>query len=390
MAEKYIHRYPPCPAYEIRSFETWLEDMAKKGWFLEKDPFFAGFASFHQAEPKSVRYRLQPAPKKAGPFARRDRQQDAIDLAAEYGWTFLGEHQDFFIFYTDDPTLPELDTDPQVQAMALQELWKRKRNNWICLLAEKLFGIALLLWLGPVSFALQTGWVFWVLFAGIGVGFWLSAKELKQLKQLRQALMTDASLPPDTDYRKNRYLYFLSSLLSTLLVIALLVGWVGMRLFRWEDLRWQPRAEALPFATAEDLYPGSTFVAGEPWIIKENDHVASRSTWLANRQISLYQYGSVQPDKQGLTLDVEYYDMRSEWLARQLYREIVRIQKIDKYYEPCAVPELSMEQEFAWYNFSTYLLLQEGNTVLKVRFSQHDDPMPMEQWAAVFANSILN
>ena len=29
MAEKYIHRYPPCPAYETRRFERWLEDMAK-------------------------------------------------------------------------------------------------------------------------------------------------------------------------------------------------------------------------------------------------------------------------------------------------------------------------------------------------------------------------
>ncbi len=390
MSEKYIHRFPPCPAYEIRRFETWLEDMAAKGWFLEKDPFFAGFASFHQAESKSVRYRLQPAPKKSGPFTRRDRQQDAIDLAAEYGWTFLGDHQDFFIFYTDDPNLPELDTDPQVQALALQGLWKRKRNDWISHLAVVAIYAVLFLGLTPVTFALETGWVFPILLTIAVVSTWLSFKELQHLKQLRQALLVDAALPQNTDYRQNRRLYFLSSLFSVLLVIALIIGCVGMRLFDWEDRRWQPRTEALPFATAEDLYPSSTFVAGEPWIIKENDHVASRSTWLTDQQISLYQYGSIQPDKKGLTLDVQYYDMRSEWLARQLYRELIRIQKTSKYYEPCAAPDLSTEQEFAWYNFSTYLLLQEDNIVLMVRFSQHDDPMPMEQWAAVFANSILN
>lgn len=390
MAEKYIHRHPPCPAYEIRSFETWLEDMAAKGWFLEKDPFFAGFAGFHQSEPKSVRYRLQPAPKKAGVFARRDRQQDAIDLAAEYGWTFLGDHQDFFIFYTDDPNLPELDTDPQVQAMALHGLWKRKRNDWIAHLVITALYAVVFLGLMPVTFALETGWVFPVLLAVFVLNFILSLKQLQQLKQLRQSLLIDAILPQNTDYRQHKKLYFLSSLVSSLLVIAFFVGLVGMRLFDWEDRKWQPRTDPLPFATAEDLYPGSTFVAGEPWIIEKVDHVASRSTWLADQQISLYQYGSIQPDKQGLSLDVEYYDMRTEWLARQLYREIIRTQKTDKYYEPCATPDLSTAQEFAWYDFGTFLLLQEDDIVLLIRFSPHDDPMPMEQWGAVFAESIAD
>ncbi len=390
MSEKYIYRHPPCPAYEIRRFEQWLEDMAAKGWFLEKDPFFCGFAGFHQDEPKAVRYRLQPAPKKAGIFARRDRQQDAIDLAAEYGWTFLGDHQDFFIFYADDPALPELDTDPQVQAMALHGLWKRKRNDCIAHLAQIVLGIGLLLWLGPVSFALDTGWVFPVLFAMIGTSIWLGLKELKHLQQLRQSLVVDAVLLQDTDYQRHKRLYFLSSLASTMLVIAFLVGWAEIRLFDWEDSRWQPRTDPLPFAAAEDLYPGSTFVAGEPWIIKETDHVASRSTWLADQQITLYQYGSIQPDKKDLTLDVQYYDMRSEWLAKQLYRELVHIQKTEKHYEPCAVPNFSTAQEFAWYNYSTYLLLQDGDTVLMVRFSQHDDPLPLEQWGQVFAESITD
>ena len=388
MTEKYIHRFPPCPAYEIRSFESWLEDMAANGWFLEKDPFFCGFAGFHQAEPKSVRYRLQPAPKKSGIFTRRDRQQDAIDLAAEYGWTFLGDHQDFFLFFTDDPDLPELDTDPQVQALALKGLWKRKRNDWISHLAVVAIYAVLFLGLTPVTFALETGWVFPILLTIAIVSTWLSFKELLHLKQLRQALLVDGSLPQNADYRQNRRLYFLSSLFSVLLVIALMIGCIGMHLFDWEDRQWQPRTGSLPFATAADLYPGSTFVAGEPWIIKETDHVASRSTWLADQQIFLYQFGSIEPGKKDLTLDVEYYDMRSEWLAKQLYREIIRMQKTDKYYEPCAVPDLSTEQEIAWHNFSTYLLLQEGDIVLKVRFSQHDDPMPMEQWAAVFADSI--
>ena len=392
MSKESISRYPPCPAYQTSRFQSWLEHMAKKGWLLDKDPFFAGFAGFHRGDLKSVRYRLQPAPKKSGIFAKRDRQQEAIDLAAEYGWTYLGDYMDFFIFFTDDPAAPELNTDPHVEALSLDEFRKRKRSNFISHLIVIAFYIGLMIWAGPISFTLALPFWFPVLLILVeGINLYLGCKELKQLKHLRQQLELHDTQPSDTDWRSSKNLHWLTALFSSLLAVLLIFSYIDSRLFDWEDRCWQPRTDDLPFATAEDLYPGSTFTAAEPWIIEEVDHMAERSTWLADCQIKLNQNGSLSPANADLYLRAEYYDMRSEWLAKALYRELQRQTKLDKHYDPRTIADLSTAQECAWQDVvSTCVLLQEGDRVLCVRLSQYDDPaMPLDTWAEKFATSIM-
>jgi len=392
MAKENISRFPPCPAYHVSQFQSWLEDMAMDGWILDQDPFFAGFAGFHRSEPKTVRYRLQPAPKKAGIFARRDRQQEAIDLAKEYGWVYLGDYAGFFIFFTEDPAVPELNTDPHVEGMALEEFRKRKRSNFISHLVVIAFYVGLMFWAGPISFTLTIPFWFPVLLIAVeAVNLYLGCTELKQLKQLRHNLELNEGTPSNSDWRSSKNLHWLTALFSSLLVILFLISYIDSRLFDWEDRRWQVRAENLPFATAEDLYPGSTFVPDKPWIIEEVDHVAERSTLLAEKQIILSQNGSLSPVKADLYLHVEYYDMRNEWLAKALYRELRHQARLSRYYEPRAVTDLPTAQEFAWQDMvTTFTLLQNGDKVIQIRLSQYDDPqLTLDQWAGMFAESIL-
>lgn len=401
MAEKYIHRYPPCPAYEIRSFEQWLEDMAAKGWFLEKDPFFCGFAGFHQAEPKSVRYRLQPAPKKAGVFARRDRQQDAIDLAAEYGWTFLGDHQDFFIFYTDDPNLPELDTDPQVQAMALDQYRKRKRNALITELFFLLLLLALRIESGIISAMLDMPvWYYPVLLLLLVLSFRIQIKELRYLKKLQQGLVLG-----ETPAGKKRTVRFhcLSSLALLVVYVLYMVTLWGnaLSLFDWQRNRWQPAAEytdPLPFATMEDIAGGGTFT-GRAWRMDHNNELAVRTALPAHIQIQFGQYGEIVLDNKTVldgSLDVDYYEMRSEWLAKQLFHEIQHTATLSrgKYreYQENQIPDLDVDQAAAYTNYYPTLLLRQGNKVLRVRFVQLSQTahVAQEQWMPIFAERISN
>lgn len=44
------------------AMETFLEDMAKKGWFLKKVGYFLSFCQFEKGTPAPVRYRLEPIP----------------------------------------------------------------------------------------------------------------------------------------------------------------------------------------------------------------------------------------------------------------------------------------------------------------------------------------
>ena len=57
-------RLPPCPPYDVEGMESWLSDMAAKGWRLEPDDFFFGLASFSRTEPGPVRYRLEASLKR--------------------------------------------------------------------------------------------------------------------------------------------------------------------------------------------------------------------------------------------------------------------------------------------------------------------------------------
>ena len=53
------YKYPPIDALDIKEIEVWLEEMAGRGLFLkEAGPYVMAFA---EEEPKTVRYRIEPA-----------------------------------------------------------------------------------------------------------------------------------------------------------------------------------------------------------------------------------------------------------------------------------------------------------------------------------------
>ena len=63
MAEpKQVYRIPPCNSFDIPAMESWLEDMASKGYILAKDSFFMGTATFEVGTPRAIRYRLEATP----------------------------------------------------------------------------------------------------------------------------------------------------------------------------------------------------------------------------------------------------------------------------------------------------------------------------------------
>lgn len=61
---KKVYPIPPCPTYDLRTTQVWLEDMAKEGLFLKKFIYLGIYticAVFEERAPKAVRYRLDAA-----------------------------------------------------------------------------------------------------------------------------------------------------------------------------------------------------------------------------------------------------------------------------------------------------------------------------------------
>ena len=122
---RYTYRLPPCPSYDVEGTESWLSAMAEKGYVLAKDGFLFGFAAFEKAQPQKLRYRLQASQQPIGALSENTLPEDAEDLYASFGWRYVCARGQFHIFCTDSPDAPELNTDPRVQAIALDVVRKR-------------------------------------------------------------------------------------------------------------------------------------------------------------------------------------------------------------------------------------------------------------------------
>lgn len=113
--KKYAYRIPPCSKYDIAGMESWLEDMAAKGLFLDRDGLFLGFATFVQDAPERLRFRLEATDTTGGLFSpTHDPEDEVIELHQLMGWRYRGRWGQFHIYVTGDPDAPELHTDPRV------------------------------------------------------------------------------------------------------------------------------------------------------------------------------------------------------------------------------------------------------------------------------------
>lgn len=124
---KFHYRIPPCPSYDFVGIEAWLEGMAEKGLFLDKDGFVFGFFQFQKGTPRKIKYRLE-ANTRQSPLDIGEPEapeEEALNLNAEFGWEYWGKFREFDIYRSEDENVRELNTDPVVQAMALDAVRSR-------------------------------------------------------------------------------------------------------------------------------------------------------------------------------------------------------------------------------------------------------------------------
>ena len=91
--------------------ENWYEDMAKKGWQIEKIilPFIH---KFKKAEPEDVRYKISIAPNE-GSFSAfsKDELRDFDDMARDYGWHLVDRTFNMNIYKLDEGSQDSLYND---------------------------------------------------------------------------------------------------------------------------------------------------------------------------------------------------------------------------------------------------------------------------------------
>ena len=381
MAEnKYRYRIPPCPAYDIPGMESWLEDLAAKGLHLSKDGFFGILTSFEEGPPKKERFRLEPTDRKGGLFSEEyDPEDEQLQLLHQMGWTYRARRGQFHIWSCDDPGAPELNTDPQVQAVTMSALTQFLRKKVTNALFTTL--LYLILYFGDIliSSTLLLGTPLVLLFAGLMLwDLGCSLKALMVLVRWRNQLRQGQPLPHRSDYRRSGWRYLTTEFLRKTLWIVFFLCAAWRVLYIEVDEPYEKIADQhFPFYTVADYYPGAE--------IKRTESISEFYTWedlLSPENYDFREYTEVKLGGETFDcwLSVNYHRTRWEWTARRLARELVsqaganRLEQTAARIfgdEPVIATEIALpDADYCAYFYKhrndPYMVIQKNNVVIQV------------------------
>ena len=395
-----IWRLPPCPPYDVEGMESWLSDMGRQGWKLEPDDFFLGIASFRKTDPAPVRYRLEASQKRVSAWDDDGGVPDreAWELNTDCGWEYAGRRGQFFIYRTSDEGVRELHTDPQVQALAIKAVEKRRLWNLLTLILYWIIYGLMRFWKGSslLLFAAKGGLPI-VLLVTLLVLWTLVAlgAEVRYLGRLKRRLK--AGSPPDHEknWRKERWRWHggrLAMLILLILYAALSFRLLGLTLNQEDRLALSDYTGKPPFATMADFAEGEYSIT---WKNKNYSYVSEWSNALVRRGVEWGEHAKIQrPD--GTLLDgslyITYYEAGSKALARLLAGETARAYRAREKFTPLELPDLGMDEVSAYRNemYHPIVVLRLGNRVLKAQFYQYgeNERIPLEVWTGILAASI--
>ena len=398
---QHVYRLPPCPAYDVAGTENWLAELAEEGLFLTEDGFFAGVAFFEYREPQKAEYRLEAAQKSTSMWADDGGEPDPeqVELSRKYAWEYVAKRRDFYIYRSLDPSARELNTDPAVQALALNAVKKRQRSAMLTSVFFLLIYPLLLTRCCPVMAAIAsgTGWTALALL----LAALLIADEVRafvHLKKLQQSLTDDGYYTAESDWRKRKIPYFagkvVKAVLTVVLLCAILRNW-GVSITNADKIPLRDYTGEIPFATMRDFAGDGEYTETMTGMRMGFNTLEEKADWLAPRCISFNEEACIQrPD--GSTLDgglyVNYYELRSPTLAKLLAKELYRYDKRQKGIDPLEAPALAADEVIAYrssLHFPT-VILRRGNVVVRAYFYQTSAyKMPLETWASILFDSIV-
>jgi len=403
--EHHIYRIPPCPAYDISGMENWLSDLAEEGLFLVQDGFFAGVAAFEYRKPRQVRYRLEAAQRKTGMLSDNSGEPDPeqVELSKKYSWEYIAKRKDFYIYRSFDPSARELNTDPEVQALALNAVKKRQGS---ALLSSVFF-----LFIYPVL--LTRGCI---MLTAINMGTWWMALVLLlavlmivdgvrafiHLKKMQKSLINNGCYGTESDWRKNAVPYFIrktiKATLAVLLVFAFLKNW-GITVTNEKKILIEEYKGTVPFATIKDFAGegSSEYTLTMKGLNMGFNTIEEKSDWIAPRCIEYNEHAKVK-NSEGKIIDgglyVDYCELRNPKLAKILSRELYRLDMMKKGVELIDAPNLQADYVIAYFNTLRFptVVIQKDNIVVKAFFFQTSEnyTIPIEEWADMICDSLEN
>ena len=399
---RYVRRLAPCQPYDVEGMESWLTDMEARGFRLCEDGFTCLDRGIFQVVPPGVaRYRLQPAENTKYFRESGDPPKEGQAMLRDMGWDYVARWHRFAVYRCGDPSAPELNTDPRIQAIAFDAVcWQELRMaigavSWIGILSFVARAV------GPLQLLLELGT--WYVLLILILSAWGCGSLLisfLSLDRLQRKLRAGTPLEHRRDWRWQLRRKYVRLPLLFLLVAAI----AGMWLYRTVQNKFgvgcierSAYAEEVPFPISTDLaqgvVPGSYEAAN---LFATYNKVRETSNPLIPYTLELRELGwmtTEEGERPLLSLDASYHEADSPGLARELDREYFQqASQHRSYTPPSPLEDLGVESAWTYSTsggFATVVLRQDCR-VLKMTFHQSDgDARTTAEWAALLAETIL-
>lgn len=397
---KIVRRLIPCPQYDVSGMEYWLSEMAEQGLVLEKDGLFCGIATFEKTVPQKIRYCLQAAGKSTSVWADNlgDPDEEEVELSKEFGWEYVAKRGEFYIYRTIDSDARDLHTDKEVQALAMDAVKKRQRDNVIKILC----------FLVIYPYIFLDGNVFLTTFhAGTPVVLiismailWMIINAIVQavkLTKLRKRVLNGESLGSGKEWKKGVRFYHANNILRRCMyVVAIVVFFkaLGNHLMYEDYIRIKEYTGDVPFKTIEDFIPDGKMesMGMKNWdTVREWSYFLSPVNYEWNEAVIVTMEDGTH---MSAGLEVSYHETKADWIAKRLVKEYLRKGKDDKYYKPLEFEMQEVDEVVAYTKVLDIpnVIMRKGNKIIYASFfTSGDNAMKLElsEWAGYLAESLV-
>lgn len=394
---KSVHRIIPCPDYDVTGVESWLSYMAEQGYILRDGGVFRGIAAFDRCEPEKVRYRLQPAQKGFVIYDNDGPSDDEVELNGAFGWKYVAKYGVFHIYRADDIDAREMDTDSEVQAMAMNSLHRSQRFNIIWMSIWIIVYLAIVFTSQPFLSMVNRGSLISIALV-LCVIIFIATGLVKavSLYRLRKKILDGDSLGSGTNWRTGARIYTVKAVVGIIAYVAMIVFGCMFILSDGVDRNQMPLSEyqgEVPFQTITDLVSCSDIQN----VDNVDDDVNTISKWsdiLWPENYKVYEYGDIVYTDGSICyggLVITYHEAKNEWLADKLYQAYVQRAKHQSDYEKIDMKIAGLDDVDAYWDGSESVIMRKGKKLIVASFymsgeNRHEGDL--EEWADCIAESL--
>lgn len=379
-------RFFPFNIFEIGEVESYLHDMAAKGYILTDIIFFA---HYKKSEPTNITYRLEPITKD------EDGPSDEIkEIYEQFGWHYVCTVSNkFYIFASYDEEPIEVHTAPQIYSSFKYLEKKLRMSNIATVVIIPIAIIAIIYTFMNIKYPIRTfvrsGSCFYMIFAILLVlfGTIVEIRRNKRIKTLLNNLKNGIPIKHRVKYKK-RY----ANVILTLAVILMNIMNIFLVLYN-ADAFWYKSVDSingvLPTVTIYEMEKGKDCIIeydnkfNDVNSVNGNNYFDHDSSDLAPEILHIVQRGIVEgemwEDGSGEytpNITTEYYRLRFKFIRDAFVKDLIAHDAEFNYNEITSKEILNTDFDYAYLiceNEMQYLYAYKDNKVIAITYQGYGD-----------------